>query len=66
LIHYDNLGLHEKNAQEILEALNNNNIYTNKVTEILLEEIKKCTFPSIETVAKKTISKCAKFTIIFT
>lgn len=47
------LLLFEKNAQEILETLNNNNIYTNMVTEIILGEITKYNLPSIEDVSKK-------------
>lgn len=47
------LLMFEKNAQETLEALNNNNIYTNKVNEILLKEIQRGSCPSIETVAQK-------------
>lgn len=48
------LLLFEKNAEEILESFNNNT-YTNMVTEILLEEIKKCNLPSIESIAKKLL-----------
>lgn len=49
------LFLFEKNAQEFLEALDDKKIYTNKVTKIILEEIKNCTSPSIEVVAKKLL-----------
>ena len=48
------LLLFEKNAEEILESFNDNT-YANMVTEILLEEIKKCNLPSIENVAKKLL-----------
>lgn len=48
------LLLFEKNAEEILETFNDNT-YANMVTEILLEEIKKCNLPSIENVAKKLL-----------
>lgn len=47
------LLMFENNAQETLETLNNNNIYTNKVNEILLKEIQRGSCPSIETVAQK-------------
>lgn len=46
------LHMFEKNAEEILEAINDKNTYTDAVTAIILREIKKCSFPSIETVAK--------------
>lgn len=49
------LFLFEKNAQEFLEVLDDKKIYTNKVTKIILEEIKNCTSPSIEVVAKKLL-----------
>lgn len=49
------LFLFEKNAQEFLEALDDKNAYTNKVTKVILEEIKNCTSPSIEVVAKKLL-----------
>jgi len=48
------LLLFEKNAEEILESFNDNK-YANMVTEILLEEIKKCNLPSIENIAKKLL-----------
>ncbi len=48
------LSLFEKNAEEILETLTDNT-YKNMVTEIILEDINKCNFPSIETVAKKLL-----------
>ncbi|BCZ49383.1 transcriptional regulator [Clostridium gelidum] len=48
------LLLFEKNAEEVLELFNDNT-YANMVTEILLEEIKKCNLPSIKNVAKKLL-----------
>jgi len=48
------LLLFEKNAEEILESFNDNT-YANMVTEILLEEIKKCNLPPIENIAKKLL-----------
>ena len=48
------LLLFEKNAEEILELFNDNT-YANMVTEILLEEIKKCNLPPIENIAKKLL-----------
>lgn len=48
------LLLFEKNAEEIVELFNDTT-YANMVTEILLEEIKKCNLPSIQNVAKKLL-----------
>ena len=43
----------EKTAQEILEPINNNNTYTNMVTEVALGEIIRCNSPSIKFIANK-------------
>ena len=48
------LLLFEKNAEEVLKTFNDNT-YANMVTEILLEEIKKCNLPSIENISKKLL-----------
>lgn len=49
------LLMFEKNAQEIMDSLNNKNTYSSAVTKIILSDVTNCSFPSINTIAKKLL-----------